>query len=470
MLFTLSATVAFGRTPSQQHSPDPNAIKIEIKRGEQGQAKEPEPFVVGDLFSFHLLLTNTSDQSFPLFTESQVLLAERPELRRSGKALAYREGVSARLQAGSDFAEQPRRPELFAHQSKVIYSFALADWFEPLPAGSYQLVVRHRFKPEQEWIESAMMFEVRPADPGLSKTPFTSDSLAAIVDQMVRAVLKELPGCRHERTTPLVGTENLVIDVWVCGRERVLSHTFETTSAAEATRSLQKRYPEANERIPGLGDEGLVVSGNIVVFSKGRLLIDVNSGGHSLQPQFGQQVKRNKEFARLLADALDSREIYQAKTLPQTPFATAAQLKIALVPADYRMNGDALPDLITFKASEPKIGFGLLMTNIAAGPVKVQIYFNREQNRPELFRDGQLVPYLSSVPQTVTWDKVSIDYRRLVFLPLRPNQPQLVETINLAEWYGPLPPGRYRLTNKHRLDLSHGELVECGSVTFEVTP
>jgi hypothetical protein len=238
-------------------------------------------------------------------------------------------------------------------------------------------------------------------------------------------------------------------------------HLFEFPSLERASATLQSYYGEASERLAGLGDEGLVRSGNKVSFRKGRLLIEVSSAVYSPRPEFGQQLRINKEFARYISDELPTVGLYNEVILTR-PYATPSQVKITLSP-------NAQGAVSKFRAGDSKMVFGLVKENIASEPLKVNVYFNHMQNRPELIRDGQLVPYLEEVKKLVMTDTEPPDYRRLALVLLHPNKPDTSESINLAEWYGPLQPGHYRLNNKYRLHLSQ-EWIDCGSITFEVVP
>jgi len=62
---------------------------------------------------------------------------------------------------------------------------------------------------------------------------------------------------------------------------------------------------------------------------------------------------------------------------------------------------------------------------------------------------------------------------------LRANEPAIVDWFNLAEgtaslyddgWYGPLPAGKYTLTNRRRLSCCDGAFVESNTINFTVVP
>jgi hypothetical protein len=478
VILALSTEVAFGSHQEQLPSRLPNldVIKIELKPGELGRLEKPKPFIVGDLFSFQLVMTNTSNGVVDI-KASQVLLQEHPELLRDGRLLPFLEGRSSdRLQSGETYEEDPMRPGLLPQQSKGIASVVLNDWYEPLSAGRYQLILRHRIDSTKDWREASITFDILPSALGLAKTPFTSDFFSNLDDEVVRSLSAKKPAWRHERVKPMTGSENIIIDYWVSGRERVRVHSFEFTSPEKATQTLQSYYGEANERLTGLGDEGLVRSGNKVSFRRGRLLIEVSSlltevsaAVNSARVEFGQQLRINKEFARYIADALPMAGLYSKVILPRPPFATASQLKIALTLNGHGAGADTSPGPVSKFRRDTEVSFGLVMENIAAEPIKVQVFFNHMQNRPDLFREGQLVPYLEQVQKLVMSDKEPPDYRRLAIVLLHPNKPETPEIINLAEWYGPLQPGHYRLNNKNRLDIGQ-DWIDCGSITFEVSP
>ena len=72
------------------------------------------------------------------------------------------------------------------------------------------------------------------------------------------------------------------------------------------------------------------------------------------------------------------------------------------------------------------------------------------QNRPQLVRGAQTVAYREDVAELIE-AKEPLKFLRVDSWELEPLKPQAVEILDLSDWYGPLPPGVYRLTLRRRL-------------------
>jgi hypothetical protein len=92
--------------------------------------------------------------------------------------------------------------------------------------------------------------------------------------------------------------------------------------------------------------------------------------------------------------------------------------------------------------------------NESAEEVKVALINFYSQNRPELFRNGKLVPYKPEIAKILNKTKdAEADFVRVGrqdFIVLRPYSSTTIEIINLSDWYDSLDSGSYRLTNRFR--------------------
>jgi hypothetical protein len=134
----------------------------------------------------------------------------------------------------------------------------------------------------------------------------------------------------------------------------------------------------------------------------------------------------------------------------------------------YRV-GEAIPLVIT-------------MTNTGKEPVYVCESGTLYQDRPQLLRNGNPMPYTSyrqSMVQLVEKDGTchQEDLPQQVLLP--PNEPTVVDSFNLVEgatslyhdgWYEQLPAGKYTLTNPRRLNCCDGSRVDSNTINFVVVP
>ena len=98
--------------------------------------------------------------------------------------------------------------------------------------------------------------------------------------------------------------------------------------------------------------------------------------------------------------------------------------------------------------------------------VLVDTYY---QNRPRLYKDGKLLPYRGTVTKLIASKDNDPEFVRIgsvVFI--EPYSSVDAEDLKLSDWYGPLEPGSYRLTNRHRLDVDSPWSLESAELRFEV--
>jgi hypothetical protein len=117
------------------------------------------------------------------------------------------------------------------------------------------------------------------------------------------------------------------------------------------------------------------------------------------------------------------------------------------------------------------------LTNTTDAPVKHCLSSSIFQNRPQLKRDGQIVPYVSGLiaqsEKTEFVQQCETSAARQ-FYELQPKDAHVVDWFTLSlggvEWYAPLPAGRYELTLRRRIECCQGAFVESDKITFEVVP
>jgi hypothetical protein len=114
-----------------------------------------------------------------------------------------------------------------------------------------------------------------------------------------------------------------------------------------------------------------------------------------------------------------------------------------------------------------KIKIRVIITNNSHEIVRVPITDTYLQNGPQLYRDGELLPYLKSIEKQKQTNEIQTDFLRTDSIVLSPGIPKAVEVLSLADWYKPLKLGHYQLTLKHRFEQG-GTWIESTSVTFEI--
>jgi hypothetical protein len=119
----------------------------------------------------------------------------------------------------------------------------------------------------------------------------------------------------------------------------------------------------------------------------------------------------------------------------------------------------------------------ITMTNTGDKPAKFCLSTSVFQNRPQLKRDGQLVPYLSNLPEQTDQEDIIQRCERSAsrqFYELLPRQTKVVDWFKISlqgiAWYGALTPGHYELSLMRRIGCCQGPLVKSNKAAFEVVP
>lgn len=117
------------------------------------------------------------------------------------------------------------------------------------------------------------------------------------------------------------------------------------------------------------------------------------------------------------------------------------------------------------------------LTNTTDQPQKYCLSTAVFQNRPQLKRDGQLVPYVTDVVKVSETEEYVLRCKtspsRQIY-ELQPKQTRSVDWFTLSEggtnWYGNLPAGRYEMVLRRRVACCQGPFVESDKITFEIVP
>ncbi|MDT4952034.1 MAG: hypothetical protein QOJ02_172 [Acidobacteriota bacterium] len=113
-----------------------------------------------------------------------------------------------------------------------------------------------------------------------------------------------------------------------------------------------------------------------------------------------------------------------------------------------------------------KIFFRLLITNTSSEKVSFSVADPFYYNRPQLLRDGELVPYRDGLVELLKSKEKTPGNESVRGSTLLPHHTETV-IIEMKQWYEPLQPGRYLLTVKRRF-IWGGEWIESPPLTFEV--
>ena len=167
---------------------------------------------------------------------------------------------------------------------------------------------------------------------------------------------------------------------------------------------------------------------------------------------------------------------------PNTSSAPGGQIKSSQIKISIATGGVPYrPAKNTFRVGEP-VPLVITMTNTGSQPVYVCESGTFYQDRPQLLRDGKPIAYTSfrqSMVQTAERDNTCKNDNLPQQILLRPNEPVVVDWFNLVEgatslyddgWYESLPPGKYTLTDRRRLDCCDGAFIETNTISFVVVP
>ena len=157
-----------------------------------------------------------------------------------------------------------------------------------------------------------------------------------------------------------------------------------------------------------------------------------------------------------------------------TPEESAIKVTIATT------DGFLGPPVARYKVGE-QIPVTITMTNTSKEEVYSCISSDLYQDRPQLTRDGRVVPYMNwQSYETMNAKRNHMCEEENLPEPvlLRPNEPRVADWFVLVAdtsggadaWYDSLPAGKYELTIQRRLSCCDGPMVESNTVSFEVVP
>jgi hypothetical protein len=116
-----------------------------------------------------------------------------------------------------------------------------------------------------------------------------------------------------------------------------------------------------------------------------------------------------------------------------------------------------------------KVYMRVIARNDTDQRVRIIVVDTHYQNRPQLFKEGELVPYREQVKKLVHAKDNDPEFIRpgsVVFL--EPYSSKDLEELNLSDWYDSLKPGLYRLINRHRFDLDGPWTADSAPLLFQV--
>lgn len=143
-------------------------------------------------------------------------------------------------------------------------------------------------------------------------------------------------------------------------------------------------------------------------------------------------------------------------------------IKIELLPRRLRANEEPRALAEPYKVGA-RIHFRIQATNTSLAQVTVPILNSYFQNRPELLRGGQVVPYKEGLDEILKGVEDDPFMGNIYAVKLNPNESKIIGYLFLDDWYKALQPGHYQLSLKHRFNIGQ-DWIESSSITFEVVP
>jgi hypothetical protein len=191
--------------------------------------------------------------------------------------------------------------------------------------------------------------------------------------------------------------------------------------------------------------------------------IDLDDWYDPLGPGRYQLIVR-KQFA-VGGDWIASNPVYfeVVQLPPPSPIPAGVSIELAPDLSQTKKNGIYEPtdDVIV----------AILVVNNSNQSLKLNVIDHEYGNRLQLFKDGKPVPYRQEVAEHI---KAKEENPRLVEIVndifLNPKTGRWPQGISLKKWYGPLAPGSYRLTDRHRFEIDGPWTDESEPLLFEVLP
>jgi len=146
---------------------------------------------------------------------------------------------------------------------------------------------------------------------------------------------------------------------------------------------------------------------------------------------------------------------------------TVITLRLVSIPRDFKEEPTDTP--APYKKGD-WIDFQLLISHSFSEPLliwqELDPYYNL---RPELYKDGDLVPYTKETQDNVNRKERELPNGSAAPGRILPGREYEWQRVNLEEWYKSLGPGRYQLTVRRRFTWD-GDWLQSSPVIFEVLP
>ena len=111
----------------------------------------------------------------------------------------------------------------------------------------------------------------------------------------------------------------------------------------------------------------------------------------------------------------------------------------------------------------------MIAKNSSDQQIVVRIVDYYYQNRPRLFKNGELKPYRREIAELIRLKDAAPEFFSLTqAVVLYPYSSADLDELDLKDWYGVLEPGSYRLVNRYRPQLDVSWTAESAALVFQV--
>jgi hypothetical protein len=111
------------------------------------------------------------------------------------------------------------------------------------------------------------------------------------------------------------------------------------------------------------------------------------------------------------------------------------------------------------------------MVNDSDQRVYVSVIDRYYGHRPQLIKDGQVVPYSDEIKKLIEFKEKDPRMVEVVNgFYIDPKAPPRVEAFSLKQWYGPLAPGTYHLTDRRRFEIGGPWTRDSVDLVIEIVP
>ena len=140
-----------------------------------------------------------------------------------------------------------------------------------------------------------------------------NSELTTLADRVVNYIQSQKTDWKYKNVEPIKGSANVIIQQWTLDsrlvRIAIMSHRSMSDAAAAMSKLAQDG--QVNERLQGLGDEGITWGRGVVSFRRRNIRIDVSAANNTPTPDPKEALKNTedelklaKEFTQLVADAI----------------------------------------------------------------------------------------------------------------------------------------------------------------------